>query len=92
MTRYILYLSVLPMVHISSPPFASYGRTEQVLTLFPDRNFATEFMPDEVDEFIETFRSRASSYLTGGRITGYDFEKEVTKSGLVIVKVIQNAR
>ena len=32
-----LYLTVLPLIHLGN------GLTEQSLTVFPDRNFATEF-------------------------------------------------
>ena len=34
-----LYMVVLPLMHINT------GQTEQTLTLFPDRNLATEFSP-----------------------------------------------
>ena len=45
-----LYLSVLPIVHISTDtPFMRFGHTEQVLTLFPSKDFATEFYPDQID-------------------------------------------
>ena len=86
-----LYLSVLPLVHITNTPFTRRGLTEQTLTLFPDKNFATEFYPDQVDDYIELFKVNALTYLVGGRITGYDFKKEITEEGLVIVKVIQSA-
>lgn len=85
-----LYLMVMPLIHISNLPYTGYGLTEQVLTVFPDRNFATEFLPSEVDGFLETFKSRAKVYLTGGSVTGYDFYKEETEDGRVIVRVVQN--
>jgi hypothetical protein len=44
-----LYLLVLPLVHMSN------GLTEQTLTLFPDRNFASHFDGDDVDNFISFF-------------------------------------
>jgi hypothetical protein len=80
-----LYLAVLPIIHLTD----RFGFTEQVLTLFPDRNFATLFTPQEVDGFIQTFRNRSSAYLTSGNVIGYDVEKQPTAGGLVIVKVIQ---
>jgi hypothetical protein len=86
-----LYLSVLPLVHIATGPFARQGLTEQTLTLFPDKNFATEFYPEQVDSYIELFRTSALTYLVGGKVTGYDFKKEFTPDGLVVVKVVQSA-
>ena len=47
-----LYLTVLPIIHMGQ----AFGLTEQVLTLFPDRNFATEFFPDEVEGYVATLR------------------------------------
>ncbi len=86
-----LYLAVIPLVHISTDtPFMRQGLTEQVLTLFPSKDFATEFYPEQVQGYIDLFRSNASSHLVGGRITGYDFVRENTEEGLVIVKVTQN--
>jgi len=84
-----LYLSVLPLVHITNTPFTRQGLTEQTLTLFPSKDFATEFYPDQVDGYIELFKINALTYLVGGRIKDYDFKKEMTEEGLVIVKVIQ---
>ncbi len=81
-----LYLVVLPLIHLARDQF---GRTEQVLTLVSDRNFATEFFPDEVEQYIATFKSRIS-LLTGGHVTGYDVSPESTDDGRVVVKVIQN--
>jgi hypothetical protein len=79
-----LYLAVLPLVHISS------GLVEETLTLYPDKNFATQFFPDEVDGYITMFKSRAEKYLIGGHVTGYAFDKEVTNDNRVIVRVTQN--
>ena len=78
-----LFLAVLPLIHTSS------GLTEQTLTLFPDRDFATEFFPDEVGGYIATFENRIK-YLTGGHVTGYDIHQEQTEDGRVIVRVVQN--
>ena len=86
----VLYLAVLPLVHIST--YTGFGTTEQTLTLFPDRNFATEFFPDEVDSYISMFHKRANDYLTGGHVTGYDFYKEPTEDGRFIVRVVQNVK
>jgi hypothetical protein len=44
-----LYLAVLPLVHYSR--LFSGERYEEVMTLVPDRNFATEFKLDEVDRY-----------------------------------------
>jgi hypothetical protein len=81
-----LYMAVLPMVHLTD----RFGLTEQFLTLFPDRSFATEFFPDEVEAYIATFERRANQYLTGGHVTSYSFSKENTDDNRVIVKVVQN--
>jgi hypothetical protein len=85
-----LYLSVLPLVHISDTPFMRQGHTEQVLTLFPDKNFATEFYPEQVEGYVEVFRVNALRHLVAGRVTGYEFHPEKTEDGLVIVRVTQN--
>jgi hypothetical protein len=82
-----LYLAALPLIHIGE----AFGRTEQVLTLFPDRNFATAFYPDDADGFIRTFQNRMASF-TGGHVTGYEFIKEETTHGKVIVRVIQRVK
>lgn len=82
-----LFLTVLPIVHLGINQF---GLTEQVLTLFPDRGFATEFFPDEVDSYIQTFKARAGKYLTGGHVTSYEFERIQTQENRVIVRVFQN--
>jgi hypothetical protein len=84
-----LFLAVLPLIHISTSPYLGYGMTEQTLTLFPDRKFATVFFPDEVDNYILAFESRAQKYLTGGHVTGYGIHKEGTQDGRVIVRVVQ---
>ena len=79
-----LYLVVLPLIHVSS------GVTEQTLTLFPDKNMATEFFPDEVETYVTMFLSRANKYLAGGHVTDYTVHREQTALGRVIVRVIQN--
>jgi hypothetical protein len=82
-----LYLSVLPLIHMGAN---NYGYTEQTLTLFPDKNFATRFHPDEVQTYIDFFKRRLH-YLTGGHVEGYEFVVETTADG-VIVRVVQNVR
>lgn len=84
-----LYLTILPLIHISLNQAMGFGLTEQTLTLFPDRNFATEFFPDEVDGYIATFEHR-QKYLTGGHVTGWEIHKEPTADGRVVVRVIQH--
>jgi hypothetical protein len=79
-----LYLTVLPLIHTSS------GLVEETLTLFPDITFATEFFPDEVDQYVLMFQDRANKYLIGGHVTSYDVAQEKTANGRVIVRVIQN--
>jgi hypothetical protein len=66
------------------------GLTEQTLTLLPDRDFATQFFPDEVQPYIDMFKNRADKYLTGGHVTGYVFQEESMEDGRVIVRVTQN--
>jgi hypothetical protein len=78
----VLYLAVLPIIHIET------GATEQVLTLYPDKKFASEFFPDEVDNFISMF-TRRTKFFTGGHVVSYDCQKETTPSGRVIVRVGQ---
>jgi hypothetical protein len=87
-----LYLTVLPLIHIGANRVIGFGLTEQTLTLFPDRNFATEFFPDEVDGYIATFTNRADKYLTGAHVISYECVKEETDDGRVIVKVRQHVR
>jgi hypothetical protein len=87
-----LYLAVLPLIHTSTVGPIGFGLTEQTLTLFPDRNLATEFYPDEADSYLITFKNRADKYLTGGHVTHYDVSTEPTDDGRVIVVVIQHVR
>ncbi len=67
----ILYLVVLPLIHLDT------GRVEQTLTLLPDRSFATEFFPEEVDGYEAMFRNRIKN-LVGGRVTGYSLSRQST--------------
>lgn len=85
-----LYLTVLPMIHLTPTQLLGYGLTEQILTLLPGKDFATHFFPDEVEGYIETFTARADKYLTGGHVKGFELHKEETDDGRVIVRVVQN--
>jgi hypothetical protein len=85
-----LYLVVLPIIHITPTQFTGYGLTEQVLTLLPDKDAATAFFPDEVDTYVEMFKTRANKYLTGGHVTGYECHKEQMGDGRLLVRVTQN--
>jgi hypothetical protein len=85
-----LYLTVLPLIHASVNPVLGFGLTEQVITLFPDRELATEFFPDEVQGYIDTFKNRANKYLAGGHVTNYEVTTEDTGDGRVIVRVTQH--
>jgi hypothetical protein len=78
-----LFFVVLPLIHLSN------GLTEHTLTLLPNRDFATEFFPDEVEGYIAMFTNRLK-YLTGGHVIGYDLESEDAGNGRVIVRVRQN--
>ena len=67
-----------------------FGLTEQTLTLFPDKNLATEFFPDEVEAYMLTFKNRGDKYLTGGHVKKYEVSTEPTDDGRVIVVVTQH--
>jgi hypothetical protein len=79
-----LFLAVLPLANLGT------GQTGQYITLFPDRGFATEFFPDDVDDYIGFFQARLGKYLTGGHVKGYEFHKEATDDGRFVVRVTQN--
>lgn len=83
-----LYLAVMPLIHMGS----SFGLTEQTLTLFPSREFATLFFADEVVSYEMTFKHRANEYLTGGHVSHYEVEREQVKDGRWIVKVTQHVK
>jgi hypothetical protein len=82
----VLYFAVLPQIVVSG---TSFGRTEQVLTLVPDKNFASAFFNEEVDTYIQVFNNR-QSYFTGGRVTGYDVSKEPASDGRFYVRATQH--
>ena len=85
-----LYLAVLPLVPVAEGNQMSGSPAKQVMTLFPEKKFATLFFPDQVEGYIQQFQFSAQLYLIGGHVIGYDFQKEVTRDGRLIVKVIQN--
>lgn len=95
-----LYLAVLPLMKIPrSPSWASTlwlqhalvqpSGVEQLLTLYPDKEWATQFYPDEVELYIAVFRSNQPS-LTGGHVKGYEIVREDGTEGRVIVRVTQH--
>jgi hypothetical protein len=84
-----LYLAVLPLIHVSLNQQFGFGLTEETLTLFPDRNFATEFFADEVDGYVTTFENRIK-FMTGGHVKSWEVHKEPIGNGRVIVRVVQN--
>jgi len=81
-----LYLTVLPMIHLAAN---QYGLTEQVITLTPMREIATEFFADEVQDYISIFERRVQ-YLVGGHVLGYKLHTISTESGRFVVKVVQH--
>jgi hypothetical protein len=81
-----LYFVVLPTVHIGGQ---NHGLTEQVLTLMPDKNFATRFFADELSGYVATFNNRIG-LLTGGHVKGFEIHPEVQEDGRLIVRVVQN--
>jgi len=85
-TDNVLYFAVLPQIVVSG---ASFGRTEQILTLVPDKNFASAFFDEEVESYIQVFNNR-QGYLTGGHVTGYELAKEPASGGRVYVRATQH--
>ncbi len=84
-----LYLVVLPLIHLSNVGPLGFGLTEQVLTLLPGREMATEFHKDEVESYLITFRNRANKYLAGGHVKGYEVETVDIDDERVVVRVVQ---
>jgi hypothetical protein len=84
LTQNELYLAVLPLVHYSR--LFSGERYEEVMTLVPDRNFATEFRADEVERYIQTFRNAAEEKY-GGPVRLFNYKRENTPEGRVCVLV-----
>jgi hypothetical protein len=88
LTENVLYFSVFPQIVVSG---TSFGRTEQVLTLVPDKNFASAFFPEEVDTYIQVFRNR-QDYLVGGHVAGYELSKEPASGGRLYVRATQHVQ
>jgi hypothetical protein len=82
-----LFIAVLPLVHYSR--LFSGVSYEEVMTLVPDRTFATEFSADVVDIYINTFREAAEEKF-GGPVRRYKYSKHGTDDGRVFVVVNQN--
>jgi hypothetical protein len=81
-----LFLAVLPLVHYSRH-FAGVSY-EEVMTLVPERNFATEFPPQVADTYINTFREAAEEKF-GGPIRRYIYSKHEAGNGRIFVVVNQ---
>jgi hypothetical protein len=79
-----LYLAVLPLVHYSR--FFSGERFEEVMTLVPDRNFATEFPVDEAPIYIQTFRNAAEEK-HGGPVRRFNYDAYDAGNGKVYIVV-----
>jgi hypothetical protein len=82
----VLYFAVFPQIVVSG---TSFGRTEEILTLVPDKNFASAFFPNEVDTYIQVFNNR-QSYLVGGHVTGYEIAKEPASGGRFYIRATQH--
>ena len=85
MQQNILYLATLPLFHLGP----GIPRAEEVFTLYPDRDFATQFFPDELNRYKDTFKFLVQQ-LKGGHVIGYDFIEEDAGNGRIILQVIQN--
>ena len=85
----VLYAAVLPLIHLGVENPAGHGRTEEVLTLFPSREFATKFFSEEVDGFVATIRNR-TKYLVGSHVKGYTISTEETDDGRFYIMVVQH--
>jgi hypothetical protein len=81
-----LYFGIFPQIVVSGNGF---GRTEEILTLVPDKNFATAFFPDQAETYIQVFKNR-ESYLGGGHVAGYSITKLPASEGRVYIQVLQN--
>jgi hypothetical protein len=101
-TSNVLYVAVLPLMRL--PPLtygprtrlpgvnvvSSYGATvEQFMTLFPDKEFASEFFADEIDFYVDAVRWYLKP-ITGGHVIRYEVSTEETPDGRFIVKVVQH--
>jgi hypothetical protein len=59
------------------------------MTLVPDRNFATEFPPDQVDNYIQAFKNAAEEKY-GGPVRVFDYVKHDAGNGRIYVAVTQH--
>ena len=88
-----LYLAVLPLIRVPSPHLGIAGVTsgsvQEFLTLVGERNLATEFFPDELPLYLDTFKASVR-YLTGGHVTGYELVLDAAHDGRMVVKVVQH--
>lgn len=80
-----LYLVVMPQISLSSNP----GQVDQILTLLPDKKFASEFSATDAKSYVLMFKHR-EKYFIGGDVIGYSYHEEATPSGRYIVRVTQN--
>lgn len=79
-----LYLAVLPLVHYSR--FFAGERFEEVMTLLPERNFATEFLRNDAPLYIQTFRNAAEEKY-GGPVRRFNYTAYDAGNGKVYVVV-----
>jgi hypothetical protein len=89
MTDKVFYLAIVPIIHMGR---TNFGETEEALTLFPSREFATEFFPHEVRGYVAAFESSAKKFLTGLHVAGYDVQILPTQNGRVVVRVVQHVQ
>jgi hypothetical protein len=84
----VLYLVVLPVIHLSS------GLTEQVLTLLPNKEQGTTFLEAQLNDFSSMFLTRANKYLTGDVVTRYECIAEPVPGAEneYLIRVIQHVR
>ena len=82
---------------IGTPGIQGFGNpvdnpVEQVVTLFPIRELATEFFEEEAYEYLREFQAVADKHLVGGHVIGYEYGLEKTDDGRFVVQVIQNVK
>jgi hypothetical protein len=85
----VFYLAILPLIHMGR---TNFGATEEILTLFPNRESATEFYPDEVRGYVAAFERSAKRFLRGLHVAGYDVQILPTENGRVVVRVVQHVQ
>ena len=85
-----LFLAVLPLGHYSRH-FAGVTY-EEVMTLLPERNFATEFKPHEVDQYVRTFREANENLQFGQPVRRYSYAKYQAENGRMFVVVNQRGQ